>query len=93
MVQPQWPTIANRAPVAGTGLLWFHFMVLHVIWCVLKSLRCVPLNGVYSVSQSCLILFEPTVALQAPLFMGFSKARILESVAISSSRGSSQPRD
>ena len=34
-----------------------------------------------------------TVACQAPLSMGFSKARILESVSIPSSRGSSQPRD
>jgi len=34
-----------------------------------------------------------TVALQAPLSMEFSQARTLEFVAISSSRGSSQPRD
>ena len=34
-----------------------------------------------------------TVACQVPLFMGFFQARILEWVAISFSRGSSQPRD
>ena len=34
-----------------------------------------------------------TVACQAPLSMGFSRAKILEWVAISSSRGSSWPRD
>ena len=34
-----------------------------------------------------------TVALQAPLSMGILQARILESVAMPSSRGSSQPRD
>ena len=34
-----------------------------------------------------------TVALQVPLSMGFSQARILEWVAIFFSRGSSQPRD
>ena len=34
-----------------------------------------------------------TVARQAPLSMGFSKARILEWVAVSFSRGSSRPRD
>ena len=34
-----------------------------------------------------------TVAPQAPLSMGILQARILEWVAISSSRGSSQPRD
>ena len=34
-----------------------------------------------------------TVADQAPLFMGIHQARILEWVAMPSSRGSSQPRD
>ena len=34
-----------------------------------------------------------TIACQAPLFMGFSPAKILELVAMPSSRGSSQPRD
>ena len=38
--------------------------------------------------QSC-----PTVARQAPLSMGFSQAKILEWVAMPSSRGSAQPRD
>ena len=39
----------------------------------------------------CVILL--TVARQAPLSMGFSKTRILEWVAMPSSRGSSRPRD
>ena len=34
-----------------------------------------------------------TAAGQAPLFMGVSQARMLEWVAVPSSRGSSQPRD
>ena len=34
-----------------------------------------------------------TIACQAPLFVKFFRARILEWVAISSSKGSSQPRD
>ena len=34
-----------------------------------------------------------SVALQAPLSMGFSQARLLKGFAISFSRGSSQPRD
>ena len=34
-----------------------------------------------------------TIACQAPLSMGFFQAKILDQVAISSSRGSSQPRD
>ena len=40
-------------------------------------------------------LFETlwTVACQAPLSMGILQARILERVAMPSSRGSSQPRD
>ena len=46
-------------------------------------------------SLSCVQLFETpwTVALQAPLSMGILQARILEWVAMPSSRGSSQPRD
>ena len=40
-------------------------------------------------------LFETpwTVAQQTPLFMGILQARILECVAMPSSRGYSQPRD
>ena len=46
-------------------------------------------------SLSCVQLFETpwTVALQALLSMGILQARILEWVAMPSSRGSSQPRD
>ena len=45
-------------------------------------------------AQSCLTLWDPmTVAHQAPLSMGILHARILEWVAMPSSRGSSQPRD
>ena len=46
-------------------------------------------------SLSCVQLFVIpwTVAHQAPLSMGFSQERILKWVVISSSRGSSQPRD
>ena len=44
---------------------------------------------------SCVQLFATlrTVAHQAPLSMGILQARILEWVAMPSSRGSSQPRD
>ena len=46
------------------------------------------------VTQSCLILVTPwTVAGQSPLFMGIFQTRMLEWVAMPSSRGSSQPRD
>ena len=46
------------------------------------------------VTKSCPALTTPwTVALQAPLSMGIPQARILEWVAISFSRGSSQPRN
>ena len=46
------------------------------------------------VTQSWLILVTPwTVAGQSPLFMGIFQTRMLEWVAMPSSRGSSQPRD
>ena len=48
----------------------------------------------HPVTQSCLTLVTPwTVACQALLSMGIIPARILEWVAISFFRGSSQPRD
>ena len=54
-------------------------------------------NDIYSlclVAQSCPPLCNPwTVACQAPLSMGILQARILEWVAMPSSRRSSQPRD
>ena len=46
------------------------------------------------VAQSCPTLCNPwTVARQAPLSLGILQARILEWVAMPSSRESSQPRD
>ena len=46
------------------------------------------------VTQSCPSLCDPwTIVHQAPLSMGILQARILEWVAMLSSRGSSQPRD
>ena len=46
------------------------------------------------VAQSCLSLCNPMdLALQAPLSMGILQARILEWVAVPSSRGSSQPKN
>ena len=49
----------------------------------------------YLVAQSCPTLGDPKdcVAHQVPLFMGILQARILEWIAMPSSRGSSQPRD
>ena len=48
----------------------------------------------HSVPQSCPVLCDPTdCGPQAPLSMGILQARILEWVAMPSSRGSSQPRD
>ena len=46
-----------------------------------------------SVAQSCPTLYDPIDGSQAPLSMGLSQARILEWVTISSSWGSSRPRD
>ena len=45
----------------------------------------------FSCVQLCAILW--TVACQAPLSMGYSKANTLEWVAMPSPRGSSQPKD
>ena len=46
------------------------------------------------VTQSWPVFVTPwTVAPQAPLSMGILQARILERIAMPSSRGSSQPRD
>ena len=55
---------------------------LSVCACMLSHFSCVWLSAVLW-----------TVACQAPLSMGFSKARTLEWVAMPSSRGSSGPRD
>ena len=48
---------------------------------------------VYMLSQVQLFVTLLTIVYQAPLSMGFFQAKIQEWVAISSSRGSSQPRD
>ena len=47
----------------------------------------------YSLSQVRLFATAWTIARQAPLSKGVLQARILEWVTMSSSRGSSQPRD
>ena len=67
--------------------LWIHTHT-HMCACV-----CVYIY-ICLVSQSCPTHVTPwTVACQAPLSMGILHARILECVAMPSSRGSSQPRD
>ena len=53
-----------------------------LIPCMLSRFSCVPF-----------FVTPWTTALQAPLPLGFLQARILELVAVSSSKGSSQPRD
>ena len=49
--------------------------------------------SVYMLSRVQLFVTPWTVAHQAPLSMGSPQARILDWIAISFSRGSSQPRD
>ena len=63
--------------------------------CVSPPIHTPSRDCVESLSQVQLFATPRTVALQAPLFMGFLffQARILEGVAMPSSRGSSQPRD
>ena len=48
---------------------------------------------VYVLSHAWLFVTPWTIACQSPLSMGFFQAKILDQVAISSSKGSSQPRD
>ena len=62
-----------------------------MIWAELENTTDMCVLDHFSHVQLCGILW--TVAHQAPLSMGFSQARILEWVAVPSSRGSSQPRD
>ena len=64
---------------AGTRLSHLH--TLFSMYCA-QSLGCIPL-----------FVTPWTVAHQAPRSMGILQARILEWVAMLSSRGSSQPRD
>ena len=64
---------------AGTRLS--HLYTLFSMYCA-QSLGCIPL-----------FVTPWTVAHQAPRSMGILQARILEWVAMLSSRGSSQPRD
>ena len=68
--------------------------MLNKIWniYIIKPCVCV---FVCTQSLSCAQLFETAwaVARQAPLSMGILQARMLEWVAMPSSRGSSQPRD
>ena len=77
---------------ASTGVMGFERKTMEVNEVVLitSSQGC----AVCSVAQWCPTLCGLwTVAHQIPLSMGILQARILEWVAIPSSRGSSQPRD
>ena len=82
-------TITDQKPeqVPLVVELWYLFLaedntyIIHVLCCA-ESLSCVQL-----------FVSPWTVACQVPLLMGILQARILEWVAIPSSRGSSQPRN
>ena len=63
----------------GMQAQWGEEIHMYVVLCV--------------VTQSCLFPTPWTVAHQAPLSLGLLQARILERVAMSSSRASSRPRD
>ena len=60
------------------------FSIFRVVFCVVLS---------HSVVSERLFATPWTVAHQAPLSMGIPQLRILEQVAMPSSRGSFQPRD
>ena len=81
--------------VKGAGLSWggLSFLACKFSWRLSSNPRdlCVCL-----VAQSCPTLHDPigrTVARQAPLSMEILQTRILQWVAMPSSRGSSQPKD
>ena len=62
------------------------------LFCYVQS-SFIPMGCIVLVTQSCPLFATPwTTAHQALLSMGFFQVRILEWVAISCSRGSSQPR-
>ena len=71
--------------VNSTEIKLFSINLRHWFWLIDKCVH----------AQSCLILCNPmdSVACQASLSTEIFQARILEWFAISSSRGSSQPRD
>ena len=87
-------------PTFHTFIYVFHYSLTRALskpskW--LKEFMCTSLKTQCACAQSphsCLTLCDPrTVAHQAALSMGILQARILEWVAMSSSRGSSWPRD
>ena len=63
----------------------------YLIYSLVKPCMCACMPSHFSHVQLCVTLW--TVALQALLSMGFSGQRILEWIAMPSSRASSQPRD
>ena len=76
-----FPVSGGSVPFSG-ALIMHCLMCVWVVWC-----------GLCTLSHVRLFAAPWTVVRQAPLSMGFPGARILQWVAISFSRGSSQPRD
>ena len=84
-LRPLWPQ-PWPAGLSVPGIQQGARPIVTIPWVSVKALMCLA-------TQSCLTLCAWTIAHQAPLSMGILQARILEQVAMSSSRGSSQPRD
>ena len=82
-------TTTSNSGCQATPLL-HHFTALAAKF---LSVQCHVLCCAQSLSHIRLFGTPRTVGRQAPLFMRISQARILEWVAMPSSRGSSQPRD
>ena len=86
-----WPKSSFRFFITSYGKIQMNFLanpgllVAFFVYCIYHVL-CL-------VAQSCLTVTPWTVAHQAPLSMRILQARILEWVAMPSSRGSSQSRD
>ena len=103
-----WTCISVGDSFIGYSIFsWlFYYLLTAVYWNLQLQLRicqflllCLPTFdtkyfGVLSRFSRVPLCVTPwTVACQAPLSTGFSKARILECIVMSSSRGSSWPRD
>ena len=77
-----------------TGLLSIYPLMCISICLIYGEVLLCWLHAKVKAAQSCLALCDPMdCSHQAPLSMGILQARMLEWVALPSSRGSSQPRD
>ena len=89
--QSRWESLLNLEALHNSPQKCCHIAwEPHLVCCTLMMCVCVSVSRFSHVRP---FVTPWTVAHQAPLYMKILQARILESVAMSSSRGFSQPRD